>query len=221
MRPGGRRSVIGSSVIRWRWRAVKTMRLKTNARCPHVPLHWIIGFLAFLWILLRSGTNPKRLTYPCQRAAMPLAAGWLLALATLFSGSYFLRRFTRISVVVLMAGGVTWLVATMPQPSAARAVEVSGLPYWQVPNPLSKVFVLDSLPPTTGSLAPGNASVPDAYLSDPAIDTMVLMLATEGVFIHRTAAHPTGIVGADNVVIIKGNFQWDGRNTTSTDRIKG
>jgi len=32
--------------------------------------YWIAGFAAFLWILLRSGTNPKRLTYPCQRAAI-------------------------------------------------------------------------------------------------------------------------------------------------------
>jgi hypothetical protein len=28
-------------------------------------------------------------------------------------------------------------------------------------------------------------------------------------------------VGADNIVIIKGNFQWNSRNTTSADRVKG
>ena len=38
---------------------------------------------------------------------------------------------------------------------------------------------------------------------------------------HKTSTHPAGIVGADNIVIIKGNFQWTSRNTTSTDRIKG
>jgi hypothetical protein len=47
------------------------------------------------------------------------------------------------------------------------------------------------------------------------------MMEKKDIFLHKTFTHPSGIVGADNVVIIKGNFQWTGRNTTSTDRIKG
>jgi hypothetical protein len=47
------------------------------------------------------------------------------------------------------------------------------------------------------------------------------MMAEKNIFFHKTAAQPSGIVGSDNIVIIKGNFQWTSRNTTSTDRIKG
>lgn len=95
------------------------------------------------------------------------------------------------------------------------------LPAWQVQNPVSKVFVLESIPPTSGSLAAGDSTVPNEYLIDPAIDTLLMLLETEGIYLHRTNSQPTGLVGADNVVIIKGNFQWTGRNTTNTDRIKG
>lgn len=80
---------------------------------------------------------------------------------------------------------------------------------------------MDSIPRTSGSLAAGNASVPDSCLPDPAIDTLLMMMAKKGILLHKTITHPNGIVGADNVVIIKGNFQWTSRNTTSTDRIKG
>lgn len=95
------------------------------------------------------------------------------------------------------------------------------LPTWEVDNPMSKVFVMDKIPPTAGSLAAGNSTVPDEYLVDPAIDTLFLMMKTQGIYIHKTAAHPSGIVGSNDIVIIKGSFQWDFRNTTSTDRIKG
>jgi hypothetical protein len=95
------------------------------------------------------------------------------------------------------------------------------LPTWQVYNPVSKVFVMDEIPPTAGSLAAGDSTVPNEYLDDPAIDTLLLMMETQDIYLHKTSVHPSGIVGSDDIVIIKGSFQWDFRNTTSTDRIKG
>lgn len=94
-------------------------------------------------------------------------------------------------------------------------------PIWTVENPVSNVFVLNSIPITAGSLAAGDSTVPIEWLDDPAIDTLLLIMETKNLFLHKTAMHPTGIIGSDNVVIIKGNFQWTSRNTTSTDRIKG
>jgi hypothetical protein len=182
---------------------------------------WLIGLAALLWVALRSGLNPKRLSYPCQRAAMPLAAAWLASLAAFIGGSYALRRWTRISGTVLLMGGVVWFVATLPVPSGASPQAGNPLPYWEVATPVSNVFVLDSMPPTSGSLAAGDASVPDAWLSDPAIDSLLLISASHDLHLHKTPSHPDGIVGADNVVVIKGNFQWYGKVSTNTDRIKG
>lgn len=95
------------------------------------------------------------------------------------------------------------------------------LPTWEVNNPVSKVFVMDDIPPTAGSLAAGNSTVPDEYLVDPAINNLFLMMETQGTYLYKTSSRPDGIVGSDDIVIIKGSFQWDFRNTTNTDRIKG
>jgi hypothetical protein len=183
---------------------------------------WIAGFLAFFWILVRSGLNPKRFTYPCQQAASPLAATWLIAVTSLFGGGFFLRRYAKLTAGMIAVIGVVWLIGTVPKlPYALINSPPNQLPVWEVENPVSTVFVMDSIPPTAGSLAAGDSTVPDAYLSDPAIDTLLIMMETQEIHLHRTAAQPEGIAGSDNVVIIKGNFQWTSWNTTSTDRVKG
>jgi len=183
--------------------------------------YWGVGFLAFLWVLLRSGTNPKRITYPCQRAAMPFAVNWLLAVAAFFSGSLLLRKYAKFYGPLILIAGIVWFTGAVPELSRSRVNIPSSLPTWEVPDPVSLVFAMDNVPPTTGSLAAGDTTVPDEYLPDPAIDSMLMIMELKDIFLHQTAAHPTGIVGSDNVVVIKGNFQWTSRNTTSTDRIKG
>ena len=62
------------------------------------------------------------------------------------------------------------------------------LPTWEVNNPVSKVFVMDEIPPTAGSLAAGNSTVPNEYLVDPAIDTLLLLMETQGTYLHKTSS---------------------------------
>lgn len=180
---------------------------------------WVAGLFAFLWVMLRSGTNPKRLTYPCQRAAFPLASSWLVAILGLLGGALLWKRFAKFSAAAASLMLVAFLGAS-PGLAESRPVPAS-LPVWEVETPVSTVFVMDSLPPTSGSLAAGDASVPDEHLSDPTMDTLLEMMQAKGTYLHRTAEHPDGIVGSTDVVIIKGNFQWNSQNTTNTDRIKG
>lgn len=79
--------------------------------------YWLAGPVALAWILLRSGANPKRLSYPCQQAAMPVAATWVLAVLALLGGSYLVRRFFRISVVGLGIAGSVWLAMMFTETS--------------------------------------------------------------------------------------------------------
>ena len=132
--------------------------------------YWVAGLLALLWVLLRSGTNPKRLTYPCQRAAIPIAANWILAVAAFFGGSLLLRRYAKFCGAAVLIAGAVWFVGTSPEFIRSQPKPIGFLPAWEVGDPISTVFVIDSIPPTTGSLAAGDASVPDEYLPDPASD---------------------------------------------------
>jgi hypothetical protein len=183
--------------------------------------YWAAGFLAFLWVLLRSGPKPQRITYPCQRAAVPVAVNWLLAVTAYLGGSILLRRFARLSFAPILLAGIVWFCVSLPEFSRSGVADIESLPVWQVDDPVSSVFVMDSIPATIGSLAPGDTTVPDEYHVDPAIDTLLVMLASQGIFLHKTDTQQNGIVGSDDIVVIKGNFQWNGRNTTSADRIKG
>jgi len=127
------------------------------------------------------------------------------------SENYFWKKYNKLSIWVLIIAELLLTSNILPQT----------LPTWVVNNPVSKVFVMDEIPPTAGSLAAGNSTVPNEYLVDPAIDTLFLLMERQGTYLHRTSSRPLGIVGSDDIVIIKASFQWDFRNTTSTDRIKG
>ncbi len=116
---------------------------------------------------------------------------------------------------------IFFLVGFFSKIKNSQLVTFNPLPTWEVQNPVSTVFVMDSIPSTSGSLAAGNSTVPNEFLIDPAIDTLLIMMQSQNIYFHKTASHSSGIVGSDNIVVIKGNFQWTSRNTTSTDRIKG
>lgn len=194
-------------------------------------IFWIVGFFAFLWVVVRSGTNPKRLTYPCQQALYPVASSWLIALLALVGGSYILKRYAKFTASGIVVVFIAYFIFVFVDSGLARdmvssvqnnqqAVQVT-LPVWEVANPVSKVFAINNIPKTSGSLNGANSGVPNEYLSDPAIDTLMLMMQNKGVYLHKTTDHTDGIVGSDNVVIIKANLQWDNQCSTNTDRIKG
>ncbi|MFQ6105361.1 MAG: hypothetical protein ACE5OP_13890, partial [Candidatus Glassbacteria bacterium] len=124
--------------------------LKTR-RC----LYWLVGFCAFLWVLLRSGTNPKRLSYPCQQAASSVAVGWLVAVMALLGGGMLYRRIAKCAAGASLIVGLIWLIAAIPLLPGTRNEKTASLPVWEVDDPISTVFVMDSIPPTAGSLAAG------------------------------------------------------------------
>ena len=61
--------------------------LRSRFRCAGFRcLMPLAGFIALLWFLVRVIPKPSRATYPCQRAAFPLASAfviWLMQFAGL------------------------------------------------------------------------------------------------------------------------------------------
>ncbi len=82
---------------------------------------WIFpvgGLLALIWFLLRVIPKPSRATYPCQRAAFPLASGFVIWLAGAIGSVAAFRRARRcllqsryVLCAVLVATGIAsvWL----------------------------------------------------------------------------------------------------------------
>jgi len=136
------------------------------------------------------------------------------------SENSFWKKYNKFSIWALIIAGLTTITILAGLP-AIKKMLFEPLPTWEVNDPVSKVFVMDEVPTTTGSLAAGDSTVQNEYLVDPAIDTLLLLMEAQGVYFHKTGSRPSGIVGSNDVVILKGNFQWSGRSTTNTDRIKG
>ena len=55
---------------------------------------------------------------------------------------------------------------------------------------------------------------------DGAVSSLLQLMADHGLFFFRTAAQPSGLVGKDDVVILKVNSQWAQRGGTNTDLVK-
>jgi hypothetical protein len=69
-----------------RW---KTIRFRKQSG---IILFYITGFCGLCWFLIRVIPKPSRAAYPCQRAAFPLASGFILHLAGLITGSQLFRK---------------------------------------------------------------------------------------------------------------------------------
>jgi uncharacterized protein (DUF362 family) len=52
----------------------------------------LVGLFAFTWFLIRVVPKPSRAAYPCQKAAFPLAAGFILWITTIISSSWLFKK---------------------------------------------------------------------------------------------------------------------------------
>ncbi|HUV62641.1 MAG TPA: hypothetical protein VMW24_02025, partial [Sedimentisphaerales bacterium] len=69
---------------------------KHQSRCRWFT--WIFaagGLLALIWFLFRVIPKPSRAAYPCQRAAFPLASGFVIWLTGAICSITFIRRAKR------------------------------------------------------------------------------------------------------------------------------
>jgi uncharacterized repeat protein (TIGR01451 family) len=192
--------------------------------------YWVIGIGSLIWLLLRSGTKPRRLAYPCQRVAAANSVGFLGYLAALLGSATFLRRlkaaFTPGRLALFLIGLLltVTLQSSITHPAAPALAESPDLPGWTSPTAVSDVFAITNVPEPEHSLdggtIPGGVSADEAFHDD-GVDSLVNLMEAHGDYFYNTVAHPDGLFGSDDVIVIKVNNQWDGRNGTNTDIVKG
>jgi hypothetical protein len=78
-----------------------------------------------------------------------------------------------------------------------------------------------------GGIIPGGISPAEA-LHDDGVDALINLMATHGANFYKTAQQPEGIIGQDDVVVVKVNNQWNCgtgadrlRSHTNSDVVKG
>jgi len=175
----------------------------------------IAGGFALLWLLLRSGTRPSRLAYPCQQAALtsaglalaaPLAAAVIAARRGLVSS---MRRPGRVIAAIL---GVIATIAVWGHVDRVDATQTRRL---EPPSDYrASVFHATACPQQPEG---------DRFTG---LDRLLELMGRRGLKLYRssgysTLAAPDGIIGVDDVVLIKINYQWAELGGTNTDLLSG
>ncbi|MEW6365123.1 MAG: DUF362 domain-containing protein [Acidobacteriota bacterium] len=113
----------------------QTHMMKSRPRLLSRSWPWqIVGLASLAWFLLRVVPKPARASYPCQRAAAPLAAGFIVWLTALVSSAAALRQAWRRFEVARLASGTALVcvglaaivAAFLSSPSAGVSAWVPG-----------------------------------------------------------------------------------------------
>ncbi len=177
------------------------------------------GLLALLWLILRSGTKPSRLTYPCQRAAIGTAAAAFGApvVAAILAARRRLVLWMRMRAALTV--GILGLALT-----ASLAIVLSRA------SDSSPVASVARLAPPADYRAQlyhvtGCAQDPagDHFLG---LSDLLVTMGRGGLKFYRSdevspLGGPAGIVAPNDVVVVKINYQWDQRGGTNTDLLRG
>lgn len=130
-------------------RSQKGLSVRTTAKALRDKWYVsLIGLLSLGWFLIRVLPKPSRASYPCQKAAAPMAASFVVWLAGLAAPAVLFRkarglsengRFRAAGVITALAlvGAVTWSLVNSS--SALPAFEKGDMPYKLTDGPLSPI----------------------------------------------------------------------------------
>ena len=175
----------------------------------------LAGFFALLWLLLRSGTRPSRLAYPCQQAAATTAS---LAFGAPLVGALIAARCLAGRLIrnrrLLAAAAVGLFVTIGLWGFLSRSTASSTYGLLPPAGYRAEVFHVTDCPPDP---------IGDRF---PGLDALLRLMGENGLKIYRSTtvsplSGPDGLIASDDVVVLKINYQWGARGGTNTDMLRG
>ena len=164
--------------------------------------YFLLGFLSFVWLILRSGTKPSRIGYPCQKMAAIYTKQWFgIFLLPVLGLGFFQKNkktiFLTVSAIFLIF--LIFLLSNFQKTEAEDPLSLQITSY-QNTNTSSDIFVLKN---TDGD----------------EVADLISIMEEEGFFFYKTETSQ-GLIGKDDVVLLKVNAQWPERGGTNTDLVK-
>ncbi len=175
----------------------------------------VAGVLALIWLVLRSGPKPSRFVYPCQQAAFSAASLAFAAplISTLVAARRGLVQGMRTPAGV--ASALVGLVVTMGMWGHSSLANEPAADHAMAPlDYRAQVFRVTDCPQDPFG---------DRFVG---LDNLLNLMGSQGLKFYRSVtssglAGPGGIIAADDVVVIKINYQWDERGGSNTDLLRG
>ncbi len=181
-------------------------------------ISFIAGVLGLAWLALRSGSKPSRITYPCQQAALStagLAFGGAFAAALVGGGRRISAWLGRPAGLAASGLGLLFSVCLWGFVSQAEVNKIYEGPRPSPPKDYyAQIYHVGYCPDE-----PAN----DRFLG---IDNLILLMGRNGQKFYQSSgttlvSGPQGIVGTDDVVLIKINYQWSQRGGSNMDVMRG
>ena len=180
----------------------------------------IIGIGSLIWLIFRSGTKPSRIHYPCQKAAAHNSVFFLGSIAI----PYIVQRtkLLRLSKYILMSIFTillsVLLIRLLYKPINRNTV-LNNVVSYNITEKISprdttsSVFIVKSFPNPVGLYHQG-------------LDSLISLLSQHGTYFYKSNktlpwCDTSGLIGKNDVVLIKVNGEWPERGMTNTDVIKG
>jgi hypothetical protein len=180
----------------------------------------LVAIASTIWFVIRTGTKPSRIIYPCQQAALAnialfktVASASLPSIASLRVSTGWMKPIAVLAI--LSVGG--FIIAT-------DSVQI-GFEFLQDDSNLERVPIVltqqTALSPenTSNLFYVQNATGLEGNM-DSSVSALIDLMASQGLHFYNTSTSPDGLIGSDDVVIIKINGQWPLRGGTNTDLIK-
>ena len=181
----------------------------------------LIAIISAIWLTLKTGTRPTRIVYPCQQAALANIQLFKLAvLATLPSVTKLRSKAALMKPAlilgVLVAGSIFVTGKQIILGFEPKLAELDD--FTRVPIVLTSCNAT-AVENTSDLFFVQNASGLEGNM-DLAINTLLDMMESQGLYFYKTDTSQEGLIGSNDVVIIKMNGQWEYRGGTNTDLIK-
>ena len=182
---------------------------------------WGLGFLAMvsaIWLILRTGKKPTRIVYPCQQVAVENINMFHLALVasipptiiSLRKSTSFLKPMLILSIlffssVILVNNPFNISFDSFPVNSTPIHLTLS--PQNALVSDPSDLFIVQN-----ASRAKGNM--------DLAVSSLIELMETQELYFYKNSTQSSGLIGDNDVVILKVNGQWPYNGGTNTDLVK-
>ena len=182
----------------------------------------VIGIGSLIWLIIRSGSKPSRITYPCQKVAANNSIFFFGSIAL----PYLIHRIKPLRFKIKWRYIVVSLLALLllifinnikirkqnqsfnPNFAALQLSEKISTDS----NP-SSIFIIKDFPNPSGIYHTG-------------LDSLFSLMAAHGTYFYKSTkllpwCDTSGLIAKDDVVLIKVNAEWPERGMTNTDILKG
>ncbi|MFX1367860.1 MAG: DUF362 domain-containing protein [Promethearchaeota archaeon] len=181
----------------------------------------LVAIASTIWFTLRTGTRPSRVAYPCQQAALANMQIFKTAILASIPSIASIRSRTSLmkpALILILISAGSFFIASETFPAFFEPLQSESDDYTRVPNNMTSQSA--SAPEAVSALFyVKNATGLEGNL-DEAIDALFNLMSSQGLHFYQTAGTPEGLIGSNDVIIIKMNGQWESRGGTNTDLIK-